>query len=170
MMILCKDLSRESTDKILKIIIREFKELGTYNKAKHNIPGKETFYWYMNIAKGGKVIPSSSVDVFWHLFSRSLSLDGASSYVLIKLLDNKEFADILAHTHDGEFINAQTAAIIEIGINSALANEYEFLVMSSSIVRKLNGLGHERVKELRDIAIKHRLDMRFINAIDRTGI
>jgi hypothetical protein len=169
-MIPCKNISREFTNKILKIIIREFKELGTYNKAKHNIPGKETFYWYMNIAKGGKVIPSSSVDVFWHLFSRSLSLDGASSYVLIKLLDNKEFADILAHTHDGEFINAQTAAIIEIGINSALANEYEFLVMSSSVDRKLNGLGHERVKELRDIAIKHRLDMRFINAIYRTGI
>ena len=170
MMILCKDLSRESTDKILKIIIREFKELGTYNKAKHNIPGKETFYWYMNIAKGGKVIPSSSVDVFWHLFSRSLSLDGASSYVLIKLLDNKEFADILAHTHDGDFINAPTSAMIERGINDSLANEYEFLVMSSSVAKKLNGLGHERVKELRRIAIKHKLDLRFVSTIDKTGI
>lgn len=169
-MILCKNLSRESTDKILKIIIREFKELGVYNKVKHNIPGKETFYGYMNILKGGKVIPSSSVDVFWHLFSRSLSLDGASSYILIKLLDNKEFLDILAHTHDGDFINAPTLAMIERGINNSLANEYEFLVRSSSVVRNLNGLGHERVKELRRIAIKRRLDMRYILAIDKTGI
>lgn len=169
-MISCKNLSREDTGKILKIILREFKEFGEYNKAKRNIPGKETFYWYMNIRKGGKHIPSSSVDVFWQLFSKSLSKDGASSYILIKLLDNKEFADILAHTHDGEFINAQTAAMIEICINNALANEYEYLVMSSTVVRKLNQLGHERVKELRDIAIKHRLDMRFINAIDKTGI
>ena len=170
MMILCKDLSRESTDKILKIIIREFKEFGAYNKAKHNIPGKETFYGYMNIVKGGKVIPSSSVDVFWYLFNNILDLDGANSYILIKLLDNKEFVDILAHTHDGDFINAPTLAMIERGINNSLANEYEFLVMSSPATRKLKGLGHERVNELRKIAIKHKLDLRYISAIDKTGI
>jgi hypothetical protein len=169
-MIPCKNISREFTNKILKIIIREFKELGVYNKAKHNIPGKETFYWYMNIAKGNKRIPSSSVDVFWQLLNKSVSKDGASSYILIKLLDNKEFADILAHSYDGDFINAPTSAMIDKSINSALTNEYEYLVMSSSVDRKLNGLGHERVKELRDIAIKHMLDMRFINAIDKTGI
>ena len=169
-MILCKDLSRESTNKILKIIIREFKELGAYNKAKHNIPGKEAFYLYMNITKGGKYILTSSVDVFWHLFNRIHSFDGASSYVLIKLLDNKEFLDILAHTHDGDFINASTSAMIERGIDNSLVNEYEFLVMSSSTVRKLNGLGHERVKELRKIAIKHKLGLRYVSAIDKTGI
>ncbi len=170
MMILCKNLSRESTDKILKIIIREFKELGVYNKVKHNIPGKEAFYGYMNIIKGGKVIPSSSVDVFWYLFNNSISIDGVSSYILIKLLDNKEFVDILAHTHDGDFINAPTSAMIERGINNSLANEYEFLVMSSSVARKLNALGHERVNELRKIAIKHKLDLRYVSAIDKTGI
>ncbi len=169
-MISCKNLSRESTDKILKIITREFKELGAYNKVKHNIPGKEAFYGYMNIIKGGKVIPSSSVDVFWHLFNHSISIDGASSYILIKLLDNKEFVDILAHTHDGDFINAPTLAMIERGIDNSLASEYEFLVISSSVVRNLNGLGHERVKELRNIAIKHKLDLRYVNAIDKTGI
>jgi hypothetical protein len=42
--------------------------------------------------------------------------------------------------------------------------------MSSTVVRKLNQLGHERVKELRDIAIKHKLDLRFVSAIDKTGI
>ncbi len=170
MMISCKNISREDTNKILKIILREFKELGEYNKAKFNMPGKETFYWYMNITKGNKHIPSSSVDVFWQLFNKSVSKDGASSYILIKLLDNKEFADILAHSYDGDFINVPTSAMIDKSINSALTNEYEYLVMSSIVVRKLNQLGHERVKELRDIAIKHMLDMRFINAIDKTGI
>ncbi len=169
-MISCKNISRENTNKILKIILREFKELGEYNKAKFNMPGKETFYCYMNITKSGKHIPSSSVDVFWQLFNRSISKDGTSSYILIKLLDNKEFADILAHSYDGDFINVPTSAMIDKSINSALTNEYEYLVMSSTVVRKLNQLGHKRVKELRDIAIKHKLDLRFIKAIDDTGI
>ena len=169
-MILCKDLSKEHVSKILKIITREVKEFGVYNKVKHNILGKESFYHHMNIAKGNKVIPSSSVDVFWQWFSKSLSKEGISSYILIKLLDNKEFAEILEHTHDGEFINVPTVTMIERGINNALTNEYEFLLMCPTVVRKLNQLGHERVKELRRIAIKHKLDLRFIKAIDETKI
>ena len=88
-------LTREDTDTILKIIVREVKELGLYSEYREKFSHKEDFHKYITIIKSSIGLVQSAVDIFWQYFRSQGMTDGLSSYVMIGLLNSKAFSNLL---------------------------------------------------------------------------
>ena len=88
-------LTREDTDTILKIIVREIKELGLYSEYREKFSHKESFHKQMMIKNSTMGLVQNAVEIFWQYFRGQGMADGLSSYVMIALLNSKAFSNLL---------------------------------------------------------------------------
>lgn len=122
-------LTREDTDAILKIIVREVKELGLYSEYREKFSHKEDFHKRITIIKSSIGLVQSAVDIFWQYFRGQGMADGLSSYVMIGLLNSKAFSNLLLQkgiTDKGK---------LDQSIDSVINNEASYLLENTQMIQ-----------------------------------
>jgi len=161
-MIRCSYLTRENTDAIFKIVIREFKEAGKYNSIRHVVQGKENFFRRMTEVSGNKYLFGEYVDVFWQYFS-SLSIDNiVASYITIKIFDSEEFRNIVANRLlELKRYDNHCKARIEVNnrANSVINDESGYALYKDYFEERIGHLERKQIIELYDIIKKHKFTM-----------
>jgi hypothetical protein len=122
-------LTREDTDAILKIIVREVKELGLYSEYREKFSHKEDFHKHITIIKSSISLVQNAVDVFWQYFRGQGMSDGLSSYVMIGLLDSKAFNQLMLTK-----IGRENELKLLKRINDVINNEASYLLENTQMI------------------------------------
>ena len=122
-------LTREDTDTILKIIVREVKELGLYSEYREKFSHKEDFHKHITIIKSGIGLVQNAVDIFWQYFRGQGMSDGLSSYVMIGLLDSKAFSKLLLQK------GITDREKLDKCIDSVINNEASYLLENTQMIQ-----------------------------------
>jgi hypothetical protein len=122
-------LTREDTDAILKIIVREVKELGLYSEYREKFSHKEDFHKHVTIIKSSMGLVSSAVDIFWQYFRGQGMADGLSSYVMIGLLDSNAFNQLMLTK-----IGRENELKLLKRINDVINNEASYLLENTQMI------------------------------------
>lgn len=121
-------LTREDTDAILKIIVREVKELGLYSEYREKFSHKEDFHKRITIIKSSIGLVQSAVDIFWQYFRGQGMADGLSSYVMIGLLNSKAFSNLLLQK------GITDRKKLDQRINNVINNEASYLLEHAHMI------------------------------------
>ncbi len=121
-------LTREDTDTILKIIVREIKELGLYSEYREKFSHKEDFHRYITIRKHPIDLIICAVDILWQYFRNQGMAEGLSSYVMIGLLTSKVFYNLLLQKGITDRKN------LDESIDKLINNEASYLLSNTQMI------------------------------------
>lgn len=155
-MIRCRDLTREDTDTIFKIIVREIKEMGLFQAFKNQLYIKDLFYSYITKLKGVCPLDGCVVEIYWLKFRDFGMSQGRSSFLLVKLLDNKSYVDLILKK------GGSTTKL-----KASIKKEADYILRNKSCMQTtLNGFTKKELLSFKDIFIKYDVPKDLINNLD----